>query len=451
MGLELAYSIHLGSDKNKKPSSKNMAKGNMSGTTSLSNNAIQNAAHLSRVNKHNLRKYENGTDAIQILYGSNNLYKDVQELYLQEFEQARIEYNAKQVRDDRKIQDYFRHISDSKQWDLACEFVVELGDKDFWQDKDDEYRKKMSDVYNEQVKDLMDVVPEFKVANAVVHYDETSPHMHIVGLPVKNDCTRGMSKQVAKSKIFTKESLTKIQDEMRNRCINSYNKFYGTVTELKKKQKGRNQDINVKEMGSYKEFKRQKNKKLAELENANKKADLLNSKAIEVNQTLEKLKPSTFNKNNKIISNEVIEKIKNYTKDVNDITKSFKKTTNVNNLINSIEQNYNTIRIENFDLKDKVKNLENEVEVLKEQIVDKDNFIDKLQAEKEKFKEFYYKFKDFWHDVIKRFQGMIGYYKDTHYEHVAKDLFNSGTFTKEEYEIVNDLYKPVKSIEELQT
>ncbi len=67
MGLELAYSIHLGSDKNKKPSSKNMAKGNMSRTTSLSNNAIQNAAHLSRVNKHNLRKYENDTDAIQIL------------------------------------------------------------------------------------------------------------------------------------------------------------------------------------------------------------------------------------------------------------------------------------------------------------------------------------------------------------------------------------------------
>ena len=47
-------------------------------------------------------------------------------------------------------------------------------------------------------------------------------------------------------------------------------------------------------------------------------------------------------------------------------------------------------------------------------------------------------------------EGMIGYYKDTHYEHVAKDLFNSGTFTKEEYEIVKDLYKPVKSTEELQ-
>ena len=101
-------------------------------------------------------------------------------------------------------------------------------------------------------------------------------------------------------------------------------------------------------------------------------------------------------------------------------------------------------------MRDKVKNLENEVEELKDKITDKDNLIDKLQAEKEKFKEYYYKFKGFWHDVIKRFQGMIGYYKDTHYEHVVKDLFTSGTFTKEEYEIVKNLNKPVKSSEEQQ-
>lgn len=46
---ELSYSLHLSSDKNRKPSSKNMAKNNASGSTSLSNNAIQNAKQLSRV------------------------------------------------------------------------------------------------------------------------------------------------------------------------------------------------------------------------------------------------------------------------------------------------------------------------------------------------------------------------------------------------------------------
>ena len=59
MEQELAYSFHLGSDKNKSKLAKKVSKGNVSGTTSLSNNAIQNAKDLSRVNKHNLRDYDN--------------------------------------------------------------------------------------------------------------------------------------------------------------------------------------------------------------------------------------------------------------------------------------------------------------------------------------------------------------------------------------------------------
>ena len=64
MEQELAYSFHLGSDKNKSKVAKKTAKGNVSGTTSLSNNAIQNANDLSRVNKHNLRDYDNQSELI---------------------------------------------------------------------------------------------------------------------------------------------------------------------------------------------------------------------------------------------------------------------------------------------------------------------------------------------------------------------------------------------------
>ena len=59
---------------------------------------------------------------------------------------------------------------------------------DFWQDKDDEYRFKMTDVYNEQIQDLAKILPTFKVANATIHFDETSPHMHVVGVPVIENC-----------------------------------------------------------------------------------------------------------------------------------------------------------------------------------------------------------------------------------------------------------------------
>ena len=103
---ELAYSIHLGTDRNKTTKAKEIASTTASGETSFSNNAIQNATQLSKVNKHNLRDYDNMKDKIYTIYGTDNLYRDVQQLYLQEFEQARIEYNNKQTREDRKIQDY---------------------------------------------------------------------------------------------------------------------------------------------------------------------------------------------------------------------------------------------------------------------------------------------------------------------------------------------------------
>ena len=137
---ELSYSLHLSSDKNRKPSSKNMAKNNASGSTSLSNNAIQNAKQLSRVDKHNYRKYDNNSELIEIIKGTTSLYEDVKNLYLEEFEDARLEYNKEQEdkgRNDRKITDYFKKISDNTKNDLACEIIIELGDKKYWDTKDD--------------------------------------------------------------------------------------------------------------------------------------------------------------------------------------------------------------------------------------------------------------------------------------------------------------------------
>ena len=69
---ELAYSFHLGSDKNRKNISRARAKTNASGTTSLGNNAIQNARQLSRVDKHNYRKYDDTPHLIEIIKGTDS-------------------------------------------------------------------------------------------------------------------------------------------------------------------------------------------------------------------------------------------------------------------------------------------------------------------------------------------------------------------------------------------
>ncbi|MBD8922210.1 hypothetical protein EGR52_02150 [bacterium] len=95
-----------------------------------------------------------------------------------------------------------------------------------------------------------------------------------------------------KSKLFTKTTLTEIQDKMRSACIKSYNKFYEVNTRLKEKQKGRNQDINVKDMGDYREIKKQLKQKEQKLEKANTQTKRLDNSSKEIDKILDSLKPT---------------------------------------------------------------------------------------------------------------------------------------------------------------
>lgn len=447
---ELSYSIHLGSDKNRTNKAKEIAKTNPSGETSFSNNGIQNAKQLSRVNKHNLRDYDNNKEDIFVIYGTNNLYRDVQELYLQEFEDSRIEYNNKQTRTDRKIDNYFKHISDSNLWDLACELIVELDDMEFWTNKDETYRHKMIDVYNEQIKDLARIVPDFKIANAVIHFDETSPHMHLVGLPISDNNKRGMKKQVAKSKIFTKESLKRIQDEMRACCIKSYNKHYEKASLLKQKKKGRNQDINTKDMAGYREIKKQIEKKEQKLAQANTQTKKLDNAGKDINVILDNLKPTKLNKNNMVISHEDVDRIKKFTDDVQDVTQTVRSVNDLNMAIRDFEHSSFEIDKENRSLKYELELKDNEIENLKSELSTKDKIIGKLQSEKDKLKEELNKFKGFWRSLMKHFQNKIGFDKDENYKNVSEDLYRKGIFDDNDREIAKDPRRKILTNEELE-
>lgn len=62
---------------------------------------------------------------ISNIYGTNDIVEDVKQVYLDEFEQDRIEFNNKQTRKDRKIDDYFQKVCDSQN-DIACEIIQNL-------------------------------------------------------------------------------------------------------------------------------------------------------------------------------------------------------------------------------------------------------------------------------------------------------------------------------------
>jgi hypothetical protein len=397
---------------------------------------------LSDVNKHNLRDYDNQRELIRTIYGTNDIVDNVKQLYLEEFEQSRIEYNNRQTREDRKIIDYFKKVCESQN-DIACEIIIELGDMDFWNDKEERYKFKMVDVYNEQIKDLSKIVPEFKIANATIHFDETSPHMHIVGVPIIENCTRGMKKQVGKSKLFTKTSLTEIQDKMRKACIKSYNKFYDMEFRLKEKQKGRNQDINVKDMSNYRQVKKQLAKKEQKLEKANVQTKELDNTSQDINKILESLKPTLINKNNMVISSEDVQKIKNYTKDVKDIMKTVRSVNDLNIAIRDFEHStFETIR-EVSSLKYEIELKDKEISSLKRELSTKDKIINKLQTEKEKIKTELQKFKGFWHNIMSHFYKRICYDKDNNYKIVSDDLYKNGIFDDNDNEIANNTYRKV--------
>ncbi len=110
MEQELAYSFHLGSDKNKSKLAKKVAKENVSGTTSLSNNAIQNAKDLSDVNKHNLRDYDNQTKQL------DNATININEI-LDNLKPTKLNKNNMVIsnEDVQKIKNYIKNITqDSK-------------------------------------------------------------------------------------------------------------------------------------------------------------------------------------------------------------------------------------------------------------------------------------------------------------------------------------------------
>lgn len=258
---------------------------------SQKNSAINSKAKLTGVAKHNLRKYrslEYDKENIVILWGTDKLVQDVKKVYKEQFDEAVREYNKKQTRDDRKIDDYFEKTAKSNK-DMAVELIFQIGDKEFW-DKNTNKRRKMDAAFKEMLNMLQKEAPNLVVANAVVHYDEASPHMHVVAVPVADGFKKGMSKQVSKRKVCAKEFLEKVlQGRIREYAEDRSFAWIGEF--LKGKEKGRNNDLKVKEYKVKKE-----NEKYEKLLEDKKQLDREIGQKIFENQMAEQKLENTYKK-----------------------------------------------------------------------------------------------------------------------------------------------------------
>lgn len=208
------------------------------------NNAIPNLKKLKTIDIHNNRKYSKSNNEDLdlskskyniILKGTKNLVADVKKLYKDEFDEAVYSYNQKQTRENRKITNYLTKIEEDKQKNIGTEIILQLGDREDWKNINLEDKQKMADVFKKGLETLES--KGFKVANAVVHLDETSPHCHIIGVPIGENFKKGMEKQVSSKSVFSLDKMEVLRDEIEKVLIAEYNKVYDLSVE-KKQEKG---------------------------------------------------------------------------------------------------------------------------------------------------------------------------------------------------------------------
>ena len=208
--------------------------------------------------------------------------------------------------------------------------------------------------------------------------DMTSTAANIINSKIgaiKEKNKNGMSKQVGKSDVFTKESLIKLQDNMRTLCIEEFNKEYNLNTSLKKKQKGRNRDIHVSDMDNYIEMKKQIEKNTENLKQANKKSSELKQNSKDIKDKIDKLKTSKLNKDNYILSKEDKDSFIDFIDQVDTTNKEYDKIQTLSNtLVNANEQ----LKDKNNKIKTLTENneaLNLRVKTLNDTIKEKDNEI----------------------------------------------------------------------------
>lgn len=146
---------------------------------------------------HNSRKFKaENVDGerthLNIDYCSENIKKVYHEL----FDEALERYNAKQTRADRKIENYYEKIRNSKQEKPFHEIILQIGNKDDMR-AESENGMLARQVLDEYYRGFQERNPQLKVFSAHLHLDEATPHLHIDFVPFTTGSKRGLDTRVS--------------------------------------------------------------------------------------------------------------------------------------------------------------------------------------------------------------------------------------------------------------
>lgn len=167
-------------------------------TCSIHNGTTFSQKHDCDKNFRNKESHVDENRTIDILH-----FENIRDFYNRFFEDSLNEYNNKQSRKDRVIENYYNHILDNKKINIGYQIIVQIGNYDI--KPDDELSNKILKDYYESWKERN---PNLECVSAVIHNDETTPHLHLTYVPISYENKRGLRVQVGLEKALSAQGFT---------------------------------------------------------------------------------------------------------------------------------------------------------------------------------------------------------------------------------------------------
>ena len=146
---------------------------------------------------HNSRKFRaENVDGTRTHLNIDYCNGNIKTVYHELFDEALERYNAKQIRSDRKIKDYYEKIRSSKQEKPFHEIILQVGGKGNM-NADTENGELAKQILDEYYQGFQERNPQLRVFSAHLHMDEATPHLHIDFVPFTTGSKRGLDTRVS--------------------------------------------------------------------------------------------------------------------------------------------------------------------------------------------------------------------------------------------------------------
>ena len=157
---------------------------------------------------HNRRTYiAENVDATRTHLNVEYCYMPIEDAYHQLFDEAQAEYNAKQKRKDRRVENYYEKICNGDQEKPFYEVIFQVGNKDDMgaAGANGELAKAILDKFYHS---FLERNPQLHVYSAHLHMDEATPHLHIDFIPFTTGSKRGLSTRVSLKQALADQGIT---------------------------------------------------------------------------------------------------------------------------------------------------------------------------------------------------------------------------------------------------